>query len=299
MAVSSLVPLPQRANLPLANRYSTCRPLHCLSLCVDSLAEFVKGNCAVFGFSICLVDSGFVVCFSVLLQQVVAVSSICDFRCGCGSSSDLLRETRDYRISPCVNGEARFHSFSYPPIHFSRWKKSREGAMVFIGWEEGKRSMVPQDQVPSRLLKPQSSSAFNRHGIETFEGWIRIQYAQPEWYELRLAMFRWEFTILGDKWTIYKHANAYEEDWQTHQDFMGNITGQGHQACVDGLQWYVIDRADQAFKDVVVHTVDGVRSPFDPDQHNWVLPHGILLLEPHKQWKKMLAFVITQTGSRN
>ena len=167
--------------------------------------------------------------------------------------------------------------------------------MVFIGWDEGKRSMVPQDQVPSRLLKPQSSSAFNRHGIETFEGWIRIQYAQPEWYELRLAMFRWEFTILGDKWTIYKHANAYEEDWQTHQDFMGNITGQGHQACVDGLQWYVIDRADQAFKDVVVHTVDGVRSPFDPDQHNWVLPHGILLLEPHKQWKKMLAFVITQT----
>ena len=167
--------------------------------------------------------------------------------------------------------------------------------MVFIGWEEGKRSMVPQDQVPSRLLKTQSSSSFKRHGIETFEGWIRIQYAQPEWYALRLAMYRWEFTILGDRWTIYKHAAAYEHDWQTHQDFMEKITGQGHQQCVDGLQWYVIDRAAEEFKDIAVHTVDGVRSPFDPDLHNWVLPHGILLMEPHKQWKKMLAFVITQT----
>ena len=108
-------------------------------------------------------------------------------------------------------------------------------------------------------------------------------------------MYRWEFTILGDKWTIYKHANAYEQDWQTHQNFMHNITGQAHQACVDGIQWFIIDRADQDFKDIVVHTVDGVRSPFDSDQQNWVLPHGILLLEPHKQWKKMLAFVITQT----
>ena len=167
--------------------------------------------------------------------------------------------------------------------------------MVFIGWSEGKRTMVPMDKVPSWLLKPQGSSAFKRHGIETFEGWIRIQYAHPEWYELKLAMFRWEFTIYGDKWTVYKHANDYDKDWQTHQNFMHHITGQAHQASVDGLQWFIIDRADQDFKDIAVHTVDGLRSPFDPEQQNWLLPHGILLLEPHKQWKKMLAYVITQT----
>ena len=63
---------------------------------------------------------------------------------------------------------------------------------------------------------------------------------------------------------------------------MHHITGQAHQASVDGVQWFLIDRADQDFKDIVVHTVDGLRSPFVPDQQNWLLPHGILLLEPHK-----------------
>ena len=167
--------------------------------------------------------------------------------------------------------------------------------MVFIGWTDGKRTMVPNDKVPTWLQKPQGSSAFQRQGIEKFEGWLRIQYAQPEWHEVKLAMFRWEFTIYGDKWTVYKHANDYEPDWQTHQNFMHHITGQAHQASVDGLQWFTIDRADPDFKDVAIHTVDGMRSPFDPEQQNWLLPHGILLLEPHKQWKKMLAYVITQT----
>ena len=36
----------------------------------------------------------------------------CDLRCVCGSSSDLLREKRDYRISPCVDGEERLYRFS-------------------------------------------------------------------------------------------------------------------------------------------------------------------------------------------
>ena len=121
MAVSSLVPLPQRANLPLANRYSTCRPLHCLSFVLILWLNSLRGIvCLIFRLIGCF---GFVVCFSVLLQQVVTVSSICDFRCGCGSSSALLGETRDYRISPSVNGEARFHSFL---IHLFTFKVAEE-----------------------------------------------------------------------------------------------------------------------------------------------------------------------------
>ena len=166
--------------------------------------------------------------------------------------------------------------------------------MVFIGWSEGKRTMVPMDKIPSWLLKPQGSPGFVRQGIEKFEGWIQIQYTHPEWHQLQLAMFRWEFKIHGDTWTIYKHANDYDKDWQTHQEFMHHITGPAHQANVGDLQWFTIDQADQAFQNATVHTVDGWRSPFDPDEGNWLLPHGILLLEPHKQWKKMLAYVITQ-----
>ena len=184
---------------------------------------------------------------------------------------------------------------SVETFHFQSSGDRRAAAMVFIGWEEGKRTMVPVDKIPSWLLKTQDSPGFQRQGIEKFEGWLRIQHVHPEWHQVKLAMFRWEFTIYGDRWTIYKHANDYEQDWQTHQKFMHHINGPSHQAYVDDLQWFTIDHADPEFKDAVIHTVDGWRSPFDPEQYNWLLPHGILLLEPHKQWKKMLAYVITQT----
>ena len=167
--------------------------------------------------------------------------------------------------------------------------------MVFIGWDEGKRTMVPMDKIPSWLLKPQGSPGFVRQGVEKYEGWLRIQHTHPEWHKVQLAMFRWEFRIHGDTWTIYKHANDYEPDWQTHQAFMHLINGPSQQAYVDDIQWFTIDQADQEFQNATIHTVDGWRSPFDPDQYNWLLPQGILLLEPHKQWKKMLAYVITQT----
>ena len=101
-------------------------------------------------------------------------------------------------------------------FHFQSSGDRRAAAMVFIGWEEGKRTMVPVDTIPAWLLKTQDSPGFQRQGIEKFEGWLRIQHVHPEWHQVKLAMFRWEFTIYGDRWTIYKHANDYEQDWQTH-----------------------------------------------------------------------------------
>ena len=59
---------------------------------------------------------------------------------------------------------------------------------------------------------------------------------------------------------------------------MQHVTGPAQGAYVDDLQWMPVDRADQEFLDVSVKTVDGMRSPFDPEQGFWVLPHGIVLL---------------------
>ena len=167
--------------------------------------------------------------------------------------------------------------------------------MVLIGWDEGRRWLVPAGDIPSWLLKQQDSPGFIMQGVEKIEGWLKIQHTHPEWHEVHLALCRWDFNIQGNTWTIYKHANGFENDWQTHWEFQKHITGPAHGAYVDDLQWFTVERADQDFLDVSVRTADGWRSPFDPEQYNWLLPHGILLLESHKQWKKMLAYVITQT----
>ena len=124
---------------------------------------------------------------------------------------------------------------------------------------------------------------------------MKIQHTNPEWHLVRLALCRWDFKIQGNTWTILKHASGFKDDWQTHWEFNKHITGPAHGAYVDDLLWFHVERADQEFLDLSIRTVDGWRSPFDPEQYNWVLPHGILLLENHKQWKKMLAYVITQT----
>ena len=122
---------------------------------------------------------------------------------------EVHRGTRDYRI-PERKRDAGL-SFSLPILFNFQSSGGRSAvAMVFIGWDEGKRTMVPVDKIPSWLLKPQDSPGFVRQGVEKFEGWLRIQHTHPEWHEVKLAMFRWEFTIHGDTWTIYKHANDYE-----------------------------------------------------------------------------------------
>ena len=105
-------------------------------------------------------------------------------------------------------------------------------------------------------------------GVEKIEGWLRIQHTHPEWHTVCLALCRWDFKIQGNTWTIYKHANGYEDEWQTHSKLMQHITGPAHGAYVDDLQWFTAESADQDFLDVSVRTVDGWRSPFEPEQYN-------------------------------
>ena len=166
--------------------------------------------------------------------------------------------------------------------------------MVLIGWSDGRKTLVAEANIPQWLHRPQESTGFIMQGLERIEGWMKIQHSHPEWHEVRIALMRWDFTIQGNTWTILKHANGYEDEWQTHWELTEHIKGPAHGAYVDDLQWLTVERADQEFLDVSVRTVDGWRSPFDPTAENWLLPHGILLLETHKQWKKMLAYIVTQ-----
>ena len=81
-------------------------------------------------------------------------------------------------------------------------------------------------------------------GMEKIEGWMKIQHTHPEWHEVRLALVRWDFTIQGNTWTILKHANGYEDEWQTHWELTEHIKGPAHGAYVDDLQWLTVERAD-------------------------------------------------------
>ena len=88
--------------------------------------------------------------------------------------------------------------------------------MVLIGWSDGRKTLVAEANIPQWLHRPQESTGFIMQGVEKIEGWMKIQHTHPEWHEVRLALVRWDFTIQGNTWTILKHANGYEDEWQTH-----------------------------------------------------------------------------------
>ena len=82
---------------------------------------------------------------------------------------------------------------------------------------------------------------------------MQIQHADPQWHQVRIVMWRWDWTINGEHWIFLKHANGLFDHWE----YMGKIRGKAQGAQVGDCHWFTADRADEAHKAVRVETVDG------------------------------------------
>ena len=97
--------------------------------------------------------------------------------------------------------------------------------MVLIGWSDGEKTLLPDAEVPAWLSCEQNAPGFIMQGAESIEGYLRIQHTSPEWHLVRLVLWRWDFKIQGNTWTILKHVNGFRDGWQTHWDFLQHLTG--------------------------------------------------------------------------
>ena len=165
--------------------------------------------------------------------------------------------------------------------------------MVLIGWELISKEDVPEHDAES-CVRHQRDPSYRGQWAEAISGRLRIQHVNPEWRDVNIVLWRWDFAIEGERWTFLKHANGLYDRWQTHWYYMDLIKGPGHGAIVGDTQWMMAGQMSPAHAAVRVTTVDGVVSPFEQWKY-WILPHGIVLLETDRVWRRKLAYLVVHT----